>query len=143
MFKRSIKYTDFDGIETVDVCYFNMTKTEILQYQAKIGGNFIQIIVDSKDMEKIIREIQNLVLAAYGIRSEDGKRFIKNDQIREEFTQTAAYDALFMELATDDKAAAEFILGIVPPDMRGDLAAELSKSPVTVPTLPPPAPSEV
>jgi hypothetical protein len=51
------------------------------------------------------------------VRSEDGKRFIKNDQLREEFTQTAAYDALFMELATDEDAAANFIQGILPKDM--------------------------
>jgi hypothetical protein len=50
-------------------------------------------------------------------KSPDGKRFIKNDEMREEFQQTAAYSALFMELATDDKAAADFVNGIIPKDM--------------------------
>ena len=54
------------------------------------------------------------MLAAYGKKSPDGRRFIKNNEIREEFTQTEAYSIIFMELATDADKAAEFINGIIP-----------------------------
>ncbi len=48
---------------------------------------------------------------AYGQKSDDGKRFIKSEQLREEFSQTAAYSTLFMELAMDDNAAVIFLEG--------------------------------
>ena len=53
-------------------------------------------------------------------KSDDGKRFVKSGT-REEFSQTAAYDALFMELATNDDAAATFKKGIVPKDFQKEL----------------------
>ena len=46
--------------------------------------------------------------------SDDGKRFIKNEQLREEFSQTEAYSDLFMELASDADAASAFVNGIIP-----------------------------
>jgi hypothetical protein len=42
---------------------------------------------------------------------------MKSDQLRDEFSQTAAYDVLFMELATNDKLAADFMIGIMPKDL--------------------------
>ena len=69
---------------------------------------------------------------AYGIKSDDGKRFMKSDQLREEFSQTAAYDALFMELATNDDAAATFIKGVVPKDFLKEMEKVQNKF------LPPP-----
>lgn len=140
MLKREIKYTDFDGNEAVDVCYFNLTKVEILEYQLEYPGNFIQRIVETKDLNGIMREIKKLVLLAYGVRSDDGKRFIKNNQLREEFTQTPAFDALYMELISDEKLAADFILGLVPADMRGEMAKEMAVV-TAAPILPPPPPT--
>ena len=60
---------------------------------------------------------KDLVLKAYGVKSDDGRRFIKSKELSDEFSQTEAYSQIFMELATDDKAAAAFINGIVPADL--------------------------
>lgn len=120
MLKRDITYTDFNGNEVTDTHYFNLSKTELVELEVSYEGGLsaaIQRIIDSKDIKALIKEFQKIILTSYGVRSEDGKRFIKNDQLREEFTQTAAYDALFMELATDENAAANFIKGVVPVDL--------------------------
>ncbi len=69
------------------------------------------------------------ILLSYGEKSADGKRFIKSDESREAFSQTAAFDTLFMELATEDEAASNFIKGILPKD----LSLEIEKA-----ILPPP-----
>lgn len=140
MLKREVKYTDFDGNEASDICYFNMTKVEILKYQLDYPGNFLQRIVETKDLNGIMREIDKLIKLAYGIRSDDGKRFIKSEEISNDFTQTPAYDALFMELIQDEGKAADFILGLIPSDMREPMAKEMQNI-SAVATLPPPPPS--
>lgn len=133
MLKRDIKFTDFEGNEVVETFYFNLSKSELIEYDSEYGGGFsqyLQTLVETKDVKILIKEFKKLVLAAYGVKSEDGKRFVKNDELREQFTQTPAYDSLFMELATDEDAASKFILGIIPADLRGNQDK---------PVLPPPA----
>ena len=91
------------------------------------GGftEMVQNIVNAKDAPALIKIFKELVLKAYGIKSADGKRFIKSDEIAAEFAQTEAYSILFMELATDDTAASEFVNGIVPVDVSKGAAAAI------------------
>ena len=76
----------------------------------------LQKIVDSKDAPAIIKAFKDIVLKAYGKKSDDGRRFIKTPEISEEFAQTEAYSDLFMLLATNAEEAAKFVNGIVPQD---------------------------
>lgn len=120
MHKRTIEFTNLDGNQDSEVHYFNLTQTELLELEASYDGGLedrIKRIVEAEDTRSLIAEFKKLILAAYGVKSEDGKRFIKNEQLREEFTQSPAYDALFMQLATDEKAAADFVQGILPVDL--------------------------
>ena len=80
------------------------------------GGltEMINRIVAAKDGRQIISLFKDLILRAYGEKSADGKRFIKTQDLRDAFAQTEAYSDLFMELATDANAAANFVNGIVP-----------------------------
>lgn len=138
MLKRDITYTNFDGNEVTDTYYFNLSRTELIELEVSYDGGLaaaIQRIIDSKDLRALIKEFQRIILASYGVKSEDGKRFVKNDQIREEFTQTAAYDALFMELATNEDSASEFIRGIVPADL-ADVKVEDVPLPPNIPPKP-------
>ena len=72
-----------------------------------------------------MRIFKDLVLKSYGVKSDDGRRFIKNEKLREEFEQTEAYSILYMELSTDADAAAAFVNGIIP----ADVAKQLPKDP--------------
>lgn len=122
MLTREISYTDFNGEKVVEKFYFNISKPELVEMEVehKEGlGQKIQNIIDAKDYKQLIRMFKEIILAAYGQKSDDGKRFIKNDQLREEFVQTAAYHVLFMELAGDASSAAEFLKGVLPKDMTG------------------------
>jgi hypothetical protein len=119
MLKKEITYEDFDGNKVTDTFYFNLNRTEMIEMEVGYEGGLqaaLQRIIETKDNKTLISEFKKIILAAYGVKSEDGKRFVKNDKLREEFTQTAAFDALFIELATNDNAAANFIIGIVPKD---------------------------
>lgn len=117
MLKKSITYTDYNGNKRTENFYFNLSKAEIMEMELSTSGGLaesIQRIVDAQDSPAIVKTFKDLVLKAYGIKSDDGKRFIKSDEIATAFSQTEAYSQLFMELATDADKAAEFINGIVP-----------------------------
>lgn len=117
MLKKTITYTDYNGTERTEDFYFNLTKAEIMEMEMSTSGGLaesIQRIVAAQDAPAIIKIFKDLVLKAYGEKSPDGRRFIKSDEITEAFSQTEAYSILFMELATDDKAAAKFVNGIIP-----------------------------
>ena len=117
MLKKTITYTDYNGTERTEDFYFNLTKAEIMEMEMSTSGGLaesIQRIPAAQDAPAIIKIFKDLVLKAYGEKSPDGRRFIKSDEITEAFSQTEAYSILFMELATDDKAAAKFVNGIIP-----------------------------
>ncbi len=139
MLKREISYENFDGEQVTETIYFNISKPEIIELEVEYEGGFgkmMERIVEAEDAKQLIHEFKRIVLLSYGKKSEDGKRFIKSDELREEFSQSAAYNELFMELATDDKAAAAFIKGILPKDL-----ADAVEEPSTETPLPPAPPT--
>ena len=120
MLKKHVVYTDYNGNERKEDFYFNLTKAEIMEMEMSTSGGLtemIQQVVASQDAPTIVKIFKDLVLRSYGQKSLDGKRFIKNAQIREEFEQTEAYSQIFMELATDADAAAKFVNGVMPADL--------------------------
>lgn len=126
MLKKTITYTDYNGVERTEAFYFNLSKAELMEMEMSTAGGLVEMmtaVVNAKDGAAIVKIFKDLVLKAYGEKTPDGKRFMKNDEIRAAFEQTEAYSILFMELATDDKAAADFINGIVPADMAQKLPA--------------------
>lgn len=117
MLKKVITYTDYDGETRTETHWFNLTKAEILEMELLTKGGMekmIQNIVETQDVPSLVKLFKKLIDKSYGIKSPDGKRFIKNPEDLKEFKETEAYSELFMELATDSDAASKFIEGIVP-----------------------------
>lgn len=132
MLKKTIKYNDYDGNEREEDFYFNLDEAELMEMELTTNGGLaakIERIVKEQDNAKIIQIFKDIIIKSYGKKSEDGRRFIKNDEIREEFTQTRAYSALFMELSSDADAATKFIEGIIPGniDMNDPKVIEMKK----------------
>ena len=128
MLKKTIKYTDYNGVERTEDFYFNLNKAEIMEMQlTTVGGldAYLKKIISAQDMPTLMRIFKDLILKSYGVKSDDGRRFIKNEKLREEFEQTEAYSILYMELSTDADAAAAFVNGIIP----ADVAKQLPKDP--------------
>lgn len=117
MFVKTITYEDFNGAERTEDFYFNLTNAEIMEMELGEAGGLTEMldrIVKSKDAPAIVANFKKIILQAYGEKSPDGRRFIKSPELREEFAQTEAYSQLFMELASNDDSAAEFVNGIMP-----------------------------
>lgn len=128
MLKETMTYTDYNGVERTEDFYFNLTKAEIMELEMSTTGGLaemIQRIIAAQDAPAIIKIFKDLVLKAYGIKSPDGKRFIKSEALSTEFAQTEAYSMLFMKLATDADAAAKFVNGIVPADVSKEAASSI------------------
>lgn len=124
MLKKSITYTDFNGVERTEDFFFNLTKAEIMELELGVTGGLtamVQGVVMAQDTPSLIKIFKELILKSYGEKSADGKRFIKiNDagvSLANNFAQTEAYSELFMLLATNEDEASNFIRGIVPSDV--------------------------
>ena len=125
MIKKTITYTDYNNVERTESFYFNLSKAEIMEMEMGTDGGMAETlkkIVDAKDAPAIIRVFKDLVLKAYGVKSDDGRRFIKSKELSDSFAQTEAYSQIFIELATDADAAAKFVNGIVPSDLAQQVA---------------------
>lgn len=120
MIKKTIEYVDYNGENRKEEFYFNLSKAEVMEMEmSKNGGlsEYIQRIVKSSDNAAIIALFKEIICKAYGEKSLDGKRFIKNKELTDAFVQTEAYSELFMELATNADEAAAFVNGIIPKNM--------------------------
>lgn len=120
MLKKTIPYKDYNGVERVEDFYFNLSKAESMEMELSITGGLsemIRKIVAAQDTPTIIATFKEIILKAYGEKSPDGRRFIKSEELSKAFSETEAYSILYMELATDANAAAEFVNGIVPKDV--------------------------
>lgn len=127
MLKKIVTYTDYDGNERTEEFFFNLNKAEVTEMELSTEGGMekmLKKIIESRDGKRIIEVMKDIVLRAYGEKSPDGRRFIKTPEMREAFAQTEAYVNVFMELATDAKAASDFVRGILPP-VPADTAASL------------------
>lgn len=119
MLKLTRTYTDYNGVERTENFYFNLSKAEIAEMELSTSGGFaeyMQRIVDAKDAPAIIKAFKEVILKAYGEKSDDGKYFRKSAELSEAFSQTEAYSDLFMDLATNAEEASKFINGILPAD---------------------------
>lgn len=137
MLKKTIAYVDYDGNEREEDFYFNLTKAELTEMQLSTTGGLekmIDNIIKTKDVPRIIEIFKKIIIASYGEKSPDGRRFMKSTEITENFTQTEAYSKLFMELSTDAAAAADFIGGIIPSDLKKEFE-EASKNDRTLKML--------
>ena len=116
MYKTTVKYTDFNGQEREEQLYFNLSKSEMMEMELSTQAGveeMLRMMIATKDNAKIVQTYKDLILKSYGIKSEDGTRFIKTKELREAFEQSAAYDQLFMDLLSDTDKQVAFINGVV------------------------------
>jgi|SRR5215203_354343 len=140
MIPRQITYEVFDEYgnpaQVTETFYFNLSKPELIKLQVEYKQGFVEMlqeIIKTEDNKELVKQFDTLILMSFGVRSEDGRRFIKSPELAKEFSQTDAYNVLFAELATSELEAAKFIQGILPKDMQGAMENELA------PVLPTPA----
>lgn len=131
MLKKVITYTDYNGIERTEPFYFNLSKAELMEMELGVTGGMTEMldkIIAAKDAPSLMKTFKEMIMKAYGVKSDDGKRLIKSEELSIAFTQTEAYSVLFMELITDDKAAADFVNGIIPNEIQAEVATQTAQN---------------
>lgn len=117
MYKKPITYTDYEGNERTEDFYFNLTKAEIMEWEfSQVGGLKAQIerIIATQSVPEIAALFKEIIMKSYGVKDPSGKRFIKNQEVLDDFLQSEAYSELYMELASNTDSASNFIKGVIP-----------------------------
>lgn len=117
MLKKTITYTDYDGLERTEEFRFNLTKAELVDMELTTAGTFSETmkrIIAEKDIIRIAKLFKELLLKSYGVKSDDGKRFIKSQELSEAFSQTESYSDLYIELLSNPEEAAKFFAEVAP-----------------------------
>lgn len=116
MHKEIITYEDLNGVQRTEEFYFDLSKTEIVKMQSSIKGGYdaqLKSIAASSDGALIMEFFESFIKNSYGVKSDDGRRFMKSDEISRSFLETPAYEVLFEKLVTDSNAASEFVNGVM------------------------------
>ncbi len=117
MIEKTITYEDYDGNERTDTFYFNISRAEYIEDDMRTPGGMIAMInkiTKEKNNKELVAIFRKFVLGSVGEKSVDGRRFIKNQEIRDSFEQSEAYGELIVELITNAEYAAAFMKGIFP-----------------------------
>ena len=133
MLKKTIAYTDFNGEQQEEAFLFNLTRAELVELEMSHQGGLSEAmkkLIETEDGKMIMQTMKDIILRAYGKRSIDGKRFVKTQELRDEFESTEAYSVLFMELVTNAELAAEFVSGLLPGDLMKEAQLRMDETEV-------------
>lgn len=127
MIKKTITYTDFNEIERTEDFHFHLSNAELVEMEKSVKGGMAQMletIIAADDEPTIIAIFKDIILKSYGVKSPDGKQFIKSKEVVDAFVFSEAYSVLYMELVQDTKAAANFVNGVIPKSLRAETIKE-------------------
>lgn len=130
MISKTFKYVDFNGNPQEETFYFHLNKSDIIELEVSDKDGFsemIKKIIDSGDNRRILQLFKDVIGMSVGEKSEDGQRFVKNDNIRSKFIHSPAYDEFLISLMQDSTDAADFIKAILPADL--DISTSEKKVP--------------
>jgi hypothetical protein len=143
MLKKTIKYEDFDGNQVTEDFYFNLSKPDLIEFEAEHQGGingFFETIIRTRDNNALVQLFKSFILRAYGEKSPDGKRFVKEEgRLAKQFAETPAYEALFMELTESEENLAAFFIGVLPKDLQAKTAERYQDSLKTEAAITPPS----
>lgn len=142
MLKKTIKYTDFNGAPREEDFYFNLTKAELSEMKVSVDGGmeaWIDRIVKSENIKEIFALFKKIIIASYGEKSDDGKHFRKSAEISDNFISSPAFDELMMSILGDEDLSVEFVKGIMPSDLAGEIEKKMQHTPAVAAV---PAPAE-
>lgn len=128
MLKKTITYMDYNDVERSEDYYFNISRAElVLMENSRAGGMnaYYERIVQAKDNVAIMECFKELIHISIGIKSDDGKRFIKSEEIAAAFEQSEAYSELLMELFSDAEIALDFMSKIMPANLATEASAKV------------------
>ena len=149
MISRTISYTDYNGVQRKEKFYFDLSEFEATEIAMEMPDGIIEELTDDEGSDKtttalhlieklgnkgVMDFVKKIVLKSYGVKSTDGRRFIKSEQLSSEFSQTPAFSSFMMKLLRDDAEASSFINGVIPAELASKMVTAKPAS-NTVPSV--------
>lgn len=126
MFSRTFEYEGYDGKPHKDTWWFNLSEAELYKLElGNIGGvnGMMNRLLRENKPGDVVDMFEKIILSAVGERSVDGRKFVKNEEIRQDFYQSRAYSDLFMELVSSGENLTKFLKGAIPEELAAKLDA--------------------
>lgn len=138
MYERKVTYTDYNDVKREETCYFHLTKAEVIEWLTNTPGSYtldklLEKLLVETNMKEIMSIFKDLIYRSYGEKSLDGRRFIKTEEVKQNFMETEAYSIIFTDIVSDAKKAAEFINGILPKDLAEEVSKIAKNNPEGIP----------
>lgn len=137
MFVKSIEYEDYAGNKRTENFYFNLNKAEVIKWLTTSGDYTLDKVLErlsnERNGKKIMEIFEELIHLSYGQKSLDDRKFVKNEEVWNDFYQTEAYSVLFTELVTDAKKAVDFVNKIIPRDLASEVEKIIKEHPEGIP----------
>lgn len=127
-----VKYTNFFGEETEEQLHFHLSKGELMNMELQtppLSAKIATVNSGGASPMDAYKLLQEFVGAAYGERSEDGKRFFKDERSTKAFLASPAFDALLDKLGEDPKFSNKFLAGLFPDDLMGKARKLIDENP--------------
>lgn len=102
-----------------------------MEMQLGTEGGFVEMvkrITDAKSQLELAELFKKMICKSYGVLSPDGRKFIKNEAVLDDFMSTQAFSDLYMELVQDEAKATEFFNGILPEKIKAEVNAKNAKN---------------
>lgn len=125
MYAKTIKYTDYNDVPREETFYFNLNRAEVLKMIVTDSDATLDQVFEyfqqTRNGAKLLKMIEDLIKASFGVKSPDGKSFIKNPEHLEYFVQSEAYSELLTELLNNAEKAGEFFVKILPKNLQEEV----------------------
>lgn len=127
MFKKTIEYTDYNGVKKTEDFWFNLNQTELTELALSPSGGLdtmLKEVISSADTETILKTFKKIILMAYGKKTPDGRFTKRTDdgrKLADNFEESVVFPKIFMEVSFDADKAIEFINGCVPPELKDNV----------------------
>lgn len=133
MYAKVIKYTDYNDVEHEETFYFNLNRAEVLKMLVTDSDATLDQVFEyfqqTRNGAKLLKMIEDLIKASFGVKSPDGKSFIKKPEHLECFVQSEAYSELLTELLNDADKAGEFFVKILPKNLQEEVEKFYKENP--------------
>ena len=137
MLTKTITYTDYNGVEKTEDFRFNLSKLEMLDLSLSMSDTDEENVrtkmekyLDEKNYKPVIEILKKLVLKAYGVKSEDGKRFEKSEELSTAFSQHPAFEVLIFEMMQNPEVASNFMINLIPSELQSEVKTAIENDQV-------------
>ena len=139
MIAKTVTYTDYDGNEVSEKLYFNLNVMELrhIKFDEEIKELSETDNADEKEakLDIVYSLVEQLIVKSYGVKTDDGRSFMKSKEIAENFRNSAAFESIYIDFLTNPSLIPDFVNGILPKNAMDKINAANGSGAVILPEV--------